>query len=59
MPYACVVGVMKIGTIVPRVGLEPTYLAFQAIVLALHHIGYLMSPLYPRLPVYAAPCLKG
>ena len=45
------VGAMKMGNIVPR--------AFWASVLPLHHIGTLMSPLYPRLPVYAAPCLRG
>ena len=54
-----VVGVMKVGHILPRAGLEPTSLAFQASVLPLHHIGSLMSPLYPRPLVYAAPCLRG
>ena len=52
-------GVMKMRNIAPRAGIEPTSLAFQASVLPLHHTGFLMSPLYPRLPVYAAPCLKG
>ena len=33
-------GVMKMGTTVPRVGLEPTFLAFQASVLPLHHAGF-------------------
>ena len=37
---------------------EPTSLTFQAIVLPLYHVGLLMSPLYPHLPVCAAPCLK-
>ena len=46
--YTCVVGVTKMGDIVPRVGIEPTSLAFQASVLPLHHIGSLMSPLFPR-----------
>ena len=55
----CVVGVTKMGNIVSRVGLEPTSLVFQVSVLALHHIGSLMSPLYPRPPVYAVPCLRG
>ena len=48
-----VVGVMKMGNIVPGVGIEPIFLAFRASVLTLHHIS-LMSPLYPRPPVYAA-----
>ena len=50
---------MKMGNTVPRVGLEPTSLAFWASVLPLHHTGSLMSPLSPRLPVDAAPCLRG
>ena len=33
-------GVMKMGNIVPRAGLEPTPLAFWASVLPLHHIGF-------------------
>ena len=56
--YAIVVGVMKMGNIVPRAGLEPTSLAFRASVQLLH-IGSLISPLSPRLPVYAAPSLRG
>ena len=44
--------------IVPRGGIEPTSLAFLASVLPLHHVGSLMSPLYPWLPVYVAPCLR-
>ena len=47
---------MKIRNIVPRVGIELTSLASRASVLSLHHVGSLMSPLYPHLPVYAAPC---
>ena len=50
--YVSVVGVMKRGNIVPRVGIEPTSLAFRASVLPLHYVGFLMSPLYPRLPVH-------
>ena len=50
---------MKIGNTVPRLGLEPTSLAFWASVLPLHHVGALMSPLYSCLPVYVAPCLRG
>ena len=46
-----VMGVMKMGNTVSRVGLEPTYLAFQASVLPFHCIGSLLSPLYPRPPV--------
>ena len=42
------IGVMKMGNIVPRAGLEPTSLAFWASVLPLHHLGPLMSPLYPH-----------
>ena len=54
-----VVGVMQMGNIVPRAGLEPTSLAFWASVLPLHHVGSLMSALCQCLPVYAAPCLRG
>ena len=54
-----VTGVMKTGNIVSRAGFEPTSLAFRASVLPLHHIGSLLSPLCPHLPVYAAPYLRG
>ena len=50
-----VVGVMKMGNIVSRVGIEPTSLAFWAIVLPLHHVGSMMLP---RLLVYAALFLR-
>ena len=53
-----VMGEMKMRNSVPRTGIKPTSLAFLASVLPLHHIGSLMSPLYPHLPVYAAPCLR-
>ena len=43
---------------VPRVRLEPTTLAFRKSVLPLHHVGSLLSPLYPHPPVCAAPCLR-
>ena len=36
-------------SIMPRVGIEPTSLAFQARV---HDVGSLTSPLYPCPPVY-------
>ena len=51
-------GVMKRGNIAPRVRIEPTSLELWASALPLHHIGSLMSPLFPRLPVYVAPCLR-
>ena len=35
-----VVGVMKMGNIVPRLGFEPTSLALQASVLPLHHVVF-------------------
>ena len=54
-----VMDVMKMENIVPRVGLEPTSLVFQASLLPFHHISSLTSLLYPRPPVYAAPCLRG
>ena len=54
-----VAGVMKMGNTMPRAGLKPTSLAFRASVLPLHHVGSLMSQLYPWLPVYAALCLRG
>ena len=44
---------------VPRAGVEPASLTFQASVLPLHHIGSLMSPLYPWPPVYVALYLIG
>ena len=54
-----VMGVTKMVNIVPRAGLEPPSLTFRARVLPLCHIGSLMSPLYPRPTVHAAPCLRG
>ena len=54
-----VVDVMKMGIIVPRVGIKPPSLAFWASVLPLHRARSLMSPLYPLLPICAAPCLRG
>ena len=54
-----VMDVMRMENTVPRAGVEPTYLAFQASVLPLHHVGSLTLPLYSRLLVYAAPCLRG
>ena len=54
-----VVGAMKMGNIVPRVGSKPTSLAFRASVLSIHHIGSLMSPIFPHLPVYVGPCRRG
>ena len=53
-----VVSVMKMGDIVPRVGLEPTSMPFQPNLLPLHHIGFTDVPLYPRPPFYAALCLR-
>ena len=50
---------MKMGNIVPRVRIKPTSLAYWASVLTSNNLGSLMSPWYPRLPVYAAPCLIG
>ena len=61
VPATSVVGVMKIGNTVPRAGIECTSSAFQAtvlLVLLVHHKDSLMSPLYPYLHVYAAPCLR-
>ena len=40
--------------IVSRIRIKPMSLVFRAGVLSLHHIGSLISPLYPRLPVYVA-----
>ena len=50
---------MKVGKVVHRAGIEPTLLTFWVSVLPLHHVGSLMSPLYPQQPVYADPCLIG
>ena len=47
------------GNIVARVGTEPMCLAFWASMLPLHHIASLMSPLYARLTLYVASCLRG
>ena len=56
---AIVVGVIKMGKIMPRAGIGPTSQAFWASVLPLRHVGSVMSPLCLRLPVYAASCLIG
>ena len=54
---------MKMGNIVPSAEIKPTSLAFQASVLPVQHVGppdvTHHSPLYPRLSVYVAPCLRG
>ena len=50
---------MKMGNIVPREGIETTSLTFWSNVLPLHQVGSVMSALYPHLPVYAAPYLRG
>ena len=42
-----VVGVTKMGTTMPRTGIEPTSLPFRASVVPLHNEGSLLSPLYP------------
>ena len=44
-----VVDVMKMRNTLPRAGIKPTSLAFWANELPLHHIGSLMTPLYPHL----------
>ena len=54
-----VMGAMKMGNTVPRIGLKPTFLAFWAPVLPFHHVGSLMSRLYPHLPVYVTLCPRG
>ena len=46
------------GNIVARVAHEPISLEFRTSVLPLHHVGSLVSALYPRLPVYVALCLR-
>ena len=51
-----VVGVMNIENIAHRAGIEPTSLAFRASVVT---ISPPSLPLYPRLLVYAAHCVKG
>ena len=53
-----VMGMRKMENIVPRVGIEPTSLAFQLSVQPLHHIGFSDVTTIPRLPVYASPCLR-
>ena len=40
---SCVMGVTKMGNIVPRAEMEPTSLAVWVHVLQLHHVGSLMS----------------
>ena len=50
---------MKMADSVPRAGIKPTSLTFQASVLPLHNISSLTSPLCSRLPIYAAPRLRG
>ena len=49
-----VMGVMKMGKMVPRVGFKPTFLTFRANVLPLHHIGF------PNVTTIPTPtCLSG
>ena len=50
---------MTMGNIVLKVGIKPTSLTFQANVRTGHHLGSLMLPSYPHLPVYVAPHLTG
>ena len=50
------VGVMKMGNIVLRVGVEPTSLAFQASVLLLHHIGPLFWRVHILYVMYNTLC---
>ena len=38
--HMTIVGVMKMGNILPKAGLEPKSLAFQASLLPFHHIGF-------------------
>ena len=57
--YIGIVGVIKMGNIVQKLRIEPTSLAFRARVLRLHHIGSMVSSLYSRRPVCAAPFLRG
>ena len=45
---------MKMGNTAPRAGLEPTSLAFWDSVLPFHHIGSLMTPLYPSMQLLAS-----
>ena len=52
--FAYVIGVMKMGPIVPKVGLEPTSLAFLASVLPLHHVGSLMYHAYLSMQLLAS-----
>ena len=49
-----VVGVTKMGTTVPRMGIEPKSLSFWTSVLQLHDIGSLMSPLYLTLCLFSS-----
>ena len=54
-----VMGMMKLGNIVPRGGIEPTYLSLWASVLTITPLGFLIPTSYPRLLVYAVLCLRG
>ena len=54
-----VMGLITLGSMAPRAGIEPASLAFQASVVPLHHEGSLMSTLSPNLPVYVGTCLRG
>ena len=44
-----VVSEMKMGNIVSRAGIKPTYLTFEASVLPLHRVGSYMLPVYSHL----------
>ena len=51
--FNIVVGVIKMGNTVPRVGLEPTSLAFQATVPSLHDVGF---PDVTTIPIHTYLC---
>ena len=51
----CVMGVMKIGNIVPRVGIEPTSLAFGPVCYPLHHVDF---PNVTTIPTPTCLCIS-
>ena len=55
-----VMGVIKMGNTVPRVGLKPTSSALWASVLLLHHAGFPeVTTIVRPTCVCVAPCLRG
>ena len=51
--------VMKMGTIAPRPGFKPTFLAIQGQAFPKQYTTYAPSLMQSAYPGYLAPCLRG